>query len=242
MTVKPIKVRSGRRLLAAAGAAGLLALLLAAPAQAAAYRYWGYFQLTGSEWTFAQKGPDQSVPKDGSVEGWRFAVADEGSSRTPRAVVTFDQLCAGTTPSDGQKRIGLVIDFGRPADDAAAAEPPAPRATCVSVPEQANGSDVLAQAGLKLRIEKGLTCALDGWPTTGCGEPVAKVPAAAASPDTSITIAPAATLAARPAGRPASEDPDDGLAPAAWVGIAIAVLVGAGLAFAAVRRGGELRE
>lgn len=91
-------------------------VLPAGAASAAAYRYWGFFQLHGSTWAFATKGPDQVTPPDGSVEGWRFAVAGESDSRTPRASATFDQLCGSTAAESGKKRVGLVIDYGRAAD------------------------------------------------------------------------------------------------------------------------------
>ena len=92
--------------------------ILAAPAQAAAFRYWGYFHLAKGAWTFAQTGPAGVVPPDGSVEGWRFAVGDESSTRNPRAVMTFDALCAGTAAKADAKRVALILDFGRPADSA----------------------------------------------------------------------------------------------------------------------------
>jgi hypothetical protein len=171
--------------------------VVAAPAQAAAYRYWGYFHLVKGAWAFASTGPAQAVPAGGSVEGWRFAVADQSSIRTPRATPTFDTLFAGTAVKAGTKRVGLVIDFNRPADSADGTTPPAARSACVAVPVRATGSDVLVAAGATLRLGKGLTCAIDGWPVTGCGDSVASVSAAAARADTKITIA---APAASPAG------------------------------------------
>ncbi|KQX64473.1 hypothetical protein ASD06_09910 [Angustibacter sp. Root456] len=220
-----------------------LAALVAAPqAQAAAYRYWGYFQLTNGTWAFAQKGPDQTVPKDGSVEGWRFAVADQSSTRTPRVTPTFDQLCSGKTTANGQKLVGLVVDFGRPADSSDGSTPPAPRGECVSVPQDATGSAVLAAAGLTLRVDKGLMCGIQNWPASGCGDPVAEVPAAAKSPDTSITL-PAKASAANDA--PDEDAPDEdagggGLPTAAWIGIAAVVVIAAGLGLMARRRSAGL--
>ena len=144
--------------------------LSVAPAQAAAYRYWGYFHVTSGAWAFAQTGPAQAIPADGSVDGWRFAVADESSMRTPRATPAFETICAGTAITAGHKRVGLVIDFGRPGDAPDGAKvPPAPQATCVAVPTKASGSDVLVAAGNTLRLDKALTCGIDGWPATGCG-------------------------------------------------------------------------
>lgn len=230
-------------LLIAAPLAAFTGLLLAAPAQAGAYRYWGYFQLSPTGWSFAPKGPDQTVPKDGSVEGWRFAVADESSTRAPRATGAFAQLCAGTGPAAGTKRVALVVDFGRPADAADGARPPRPLGTCVRVPTQATGSQVLVGAGLQLRVQKGLTCALDGWPAAGCGEAVAKVSAEAAASDAPVVIAvPSAGPSSSGAGDGATRDAGGGVPTTIWVAVLVAVLGGAGLALAAVRRGRDLRE
>jgi len=209
---------------------------VAAPAQAAAYRYWGYFHLTNGAWAFAQTGPAQAIPANGAVEGWRFAVADESSIRDPRATPTFDALCAGTPVKAGSKRVGLIIDYGRPADSADGAQPPAPRATCVTVPPKATGSDILVAGGATLRLDKALTCAIDGWPATGCGPIVDPVPAAAASPDTAVTIAaPKASGAADPTTQPAANDSNSsrGLV----LGGVGAVALIAALGFAAWRRG-----
>ena len=220
----------------------LAGVTVAAPAQAAAYRYWGYFHLEKGAWAFAQTGPAQAVPKDGSVEGWRFAVADESSIRDPRATPTFDALCASVKVAAGSKRVGLVLDYGRPADGADGADgtqPPAPRATCVAVPVKATGSDVLVAAGATLRIEKALTCGIDGWPAAGCGPVVDPVPAAAASPDTDITIAApkAATAPDAAAKTAAGSGPNWPL----FGGLAVVVVVG-GLGLAAWRRGREATE
>lgn len=181
--------RTPLRLVLALLLAGAFAALTLAPAQAAAYRYWGFYQLTDSKWAFAQKGPDQTVPADGSVEGWRFAVGDEQSTRLPRAVLTFDELCGTTPAAAGQKRVGLVVDFGRVADAAdASTTPPAPTASCATVPTDGTSTDVLAKAGT-LRIEKGLVCAVAGYPTTDCGGEVKSVSAEAKAADTPVTIA-----------------------------------------------------
>jgi len=223
----------------------LAGVAIAAPAQAAAYRYWGYFHLEKGAWAFAQSGPEQFIPKDGAVEGWRFAVADESSVRDPRATPTFDTLCAATKVAAGTKRVGLVIDYGRPADSADGTEPPAVRATCVAVPEKATGSDVLVAAGATLRLEKGLTCGIDGWPAAGCGPAVDPVPAAAASPDTDVTIpAPTPSADADAAGASSSTSTDDGSTGSSWPlfgGLAAVVLVGA-IGLAARRRGRDATE
>lgn len=227
------------RILRAAVIAILLTLAggaVVAPAQAAAYRYWGYFHLTNGAWVFAQTGPAQVIPADGAVDGWRFAVADESSVRTPRATPTFAALCTGTAVAAGSKRVGLVLDFGRPADSVDGATPPAAKATCVTVPEKATGSDVLVAGGASLRLDKAMNCAIDGWPATGCGDSVAHVSAAAASADTKITIAaPKAKAAASPAAQSAASGSTGsrGLV----LGGAAALALVAALGFAAWRRG-----
>lgn len=188
--------RAPLRVVFAALVAAILSALTVAPAQAAAYRYWGFYQLSGSTWAFAQKGPDQTVPKDGSVDGWRFAVADEASTRYPRAVLTFDQVCGSTPAEAGKKRVGLVLDFGRTADAAAGATPPAPKALCAVVPTDATSAVVLAAAG-DVRTEKGLVCGVAGYPTTDCGGAVKEVSPEAKAADQPVTIAaPAATSSA----------------------------------------------
>ena len=137
-------------------------------ASAANYRYWGYWQLTAGSWGFAQKGPDQLVPVDGSVEGWRYAVDDGSGTRTPRAVLTFEQLCGSTPAQAGKKRVGVVLDFGRTVDSEAGATPPAPLAKCAQVVPAATGAEVLA-ATTTVRTGNGLVCALGDYPAAGCG-------------------------------------------------------------------------
>ncbi|MCU1536091.1 MAG: hypothetical protein JWP82_442, partial [Humibacillus sp.] len=179
--------RTPLRMLLALLLAGAFAALTVAPAQAAAYRYWGFYQLTDGKWAYAQKGPDQTVPADGTVEGWRFAVGDESSSRLPRAVLTFDELCGSTPAAAGQKRVGLVVDFGRAVDAAdPSTTPPKPTALCASVPTDGTSSDVIAKAG-QLRVEKGLVCAVADYPATDCGGEVKDVSAAVKAADTPVT-------------------------------------------------------
>jgi hypothetical protein len=220
--------RTPLRVLLAALVAAAVTVLTVGPAHAAAYRFWGFYQLSNGQWTFAQKGSDQTVPADGSVDGWRFAVGDESSTRLPRAVLTFDAICASTPAVSGSKRVGVVVDFGRPADAEDAATPPAPKAVCAVVPTAATSTDVLAKAG-ELRVEKGLVCAVAGYPASGCGGAVKQVSAEAKAADTPVTIAaPAASASATPN---ASAPADAAAQPAsstgttvAWVVVALVVL------------------
>lgn len=205
----------------------------AASASAAAYRYWGYFQLQGTSWAFATKGPEQVTPADGSVEGWRFAVAGESDSRTPRATATFADLC-GTTPAEtGKKRVGVVIDYGRAADTEDGTEPPAPAGECAVVATAATGAEVLA-AVAAVRAENGLVCAVDQHPAKGCGGEVKEVSAEAQAADTPVTLSTPKAAAADDPG--ASSAADEGVPALTIAGIAVAVAAAVGLVLAARRR------
>ena len=167
--------RSTTRVLAALAAALLAlttAVVAAAPASAEAFRYWGYYAGDGTAWTFAQAGPADTVPADGSVEGWRFAVADEASTRYPRATPDFEVLCGAATAEEGQKRVGVVLDYGTTEDAPDGDTTPAARGACAVVDADASGADVLA-AVAELRLgDGGFICGIDGYPTQGCGDPV----------------------------------------------------------------------
>lgn len=91
------------------------------------YRFWGYYQYTGGQWAFAQKGSEAVVPTDGAVEGWRFAVGG-AKPRVPRAAGDFTTICGSTPAETGKKRVALVIDPGTAADSTAGATPPRPAA------------------------------------------------------------------------------------------------------------------
>ncbi len=207
--------------------AAVFAVALTSPAHAADYRFWGFYQLTDGQWAFAQKGPDQTVPQDGTVEGWRFAVSGADSSRFPRDVLTFDEICGSTPAQAGQKRVGLVVDFGRPADAADGTTPPEPKALCAVVAADASSVDVLAEAG-ELRSENGLVCGVAGYPATDCGGEVAETSPEAKAADTPIQIAaPVADRADAPVTAPAATETSDTGLPTAYViaGIALLALV-----------------
>lgn len=212
--LRPARPRALRRsLVLAAAVLGVLVALVgpAGQARAAAYQYWGYWQQNAGAWVFAPKGPDQTTPADGSIEGWRFAVADETSTRMPRLTPTFAQLCGSTPAQEGKKRVGLVIDFGRVVDGDGSTTPPDAIATCAVVPTAATGSQVLATAGA-VRVDKGLVCGVAGYPAAGCGGAVAAMSDAQKAADTPLvmptttspTTSPAAKTAASSAAASAS--------------------------------------
>ncbi|MDE9366430.1 SCO2322 family protein [Luteipulveratus sp. YIM 133132] len=222
--------RSGRVMLLVSLVAALtLSGLAAAPsASAATYRFWGYFQLKGTSWSFAQKGPADTKPADGSVEGWRWAVAGETDSRAPRGTVTFEKACAGIPAKPGTKRVAVVLDYGRAAD-AESGTPPKPAARCTQVPAAATGADVLAAVS-SVRTDKSLVCGVDGWPASGCGGPVQNVSAAAKATDDTVAIPVAAQ----------EKSDDSGTRTTVFVvaGIAVLLLIGALVTVARRRRTG----
>jgi hypothetical protein len=235
-------------LLAIATLLGLALPSLLAPAgtaSAASYRFWGYYQQTGSTWAFATKGPADTTPKDGAVEGWRFAVGDESTPRFPRATPTFQDICGATPAKAGSKRVGVVIDAGRPADAEKGATPPAPVAECAVVDTKASGAEVLS-AVASVREDKGLTCAINGYPATGCGGEVKQVPAAAKAADTPVAIPVKAGASASPSASASasadavaagsSSEQGSGVSTGTWVGIVLVLAVLALVAVAALRR------
>lgn len=229
--VIPPTARSSRRPLtrhAAAALALVIGVLLSAatPALAASYRYWGFYELNAGAWAFASKGPDQITPADGAVEGWRFAVADE-NGRMPRAVLTFDQVCAATPAVAGKKRVALVIDYGRPAD-VDTGTPPAPKSGCAVLDPTATATQALAAVATP-RVEKGLVCSLDGWPAVGCGDAVGAPSDAAKAADTPVVIAaPTPTATASTTAASSTTTADSGSYTPVWLAVlAILAVVGA---------------
>ncbi|WP_329257757.1 SCO2322 family protein [Actinoallomurus sp. NBC_01490] len=176
------------RVIAAPGS--ILALVLwvvwalAAPASADATAFWGYWQADGSKWAFAQTGPASTHPKDGTVEGWRFAKSSGESGTPPRDAPDFAKICGSTPKQAGAKRVAVVIDYGEAADAPAGATPPAAKTSCASVPQNATGSDVLAKVARPQSDKSGLVCAIDAFGTCA-----AAAPSSSSSP--SATAAPA---------------------------------------------------
>ncbi|MFC8345027.1 SCO2322 family protein [Streptomyces sp. NPDC057280] len=144
-------------------------------AHATGYRYWSFWDRTGTTWTYATQGPATAVPSDGDVQGFRFAVSEDSSDATkPRGTASFPKICADTPTEDGKKRVALVIDFGTPTDAPSGETPPALRTKCAVVPEDATTAEALASVAKPLRYDpNALLCAIAGYPEQGCGEQVA---------------------------------------------------------------------
>ena len=218
----------------------VLALGISAGAANAAdgYRYWNYFHLKDNAWAFSQVGPADYDAKDGAVEGYRFgtsATADGIPPRADLAKVSFDTVCGNTKPAAGKKRVAVVIDYGTTAD-ATRATPPAPRAVCAVVATNANGSQVLQNVA-DARIEKGLTCGIDGYPASGCGDPVANAKPAGNEPAVAFDL-PQADTPTTPTTKAATEAQDDNSLNWPLVGVGVVVLLIAGGGLALSRRNG----
>jgi hypothetical protein len=156
----------------------LTGLLLAtvSPAHATGYRYWSFWDRTGTTWTYATQGPSTSVPSDGDVQGFRFAVSEDSSdANAPRGAASFATICANSPAREGRKRVALVLDFGTPSDAPSGEKPPSRRAVCASVPSDATTAEALATVAKPLRYStNALLCAIGGYPETGCGEQVTR--------------------------------------------------------------------
>jgi LPXTG-motif cell wall-anchored protein len=157
------------------GLLGLTGLVVTAPPANAepGFRFWGYYHLQDGAWAASNKGADGFTPEDGTVEGFRYATTT-GSvvNRPPRALPTFQDICADTEAGQGQKRVGLVVDYGTGQDAAGGATPPQPEALCAVAPNDASAQQMLESAA-QVRVEQGLICAIEGYPASGCAEQVA---------------------------------------------------------------------
>lgn len=165
---------------AGASSALLLTLAAAAPAQAAGYRYWSYWENGGSgtTWSYATQGPATARPSDGDAIGFRFAVSkDSSDAARPSAAPDFAAVCGGTDAKGGTKRVAVVVDFGTPQDAPPGETPPQPplRTGCAQVREAATSAEALAAVVKPLRYDSAaLLCGIAGYPAKGCGEQVAE--------------------------------------------------------------------
>lgn len=225
--------------------AGTVSVAQASTTEAAedGYRFWGYYQWTNGQWAFAQKGSDQVVPADGAVEGWRYALGGT-KPRVPRAAGDFATICGATPAEAGKKRVALVVDPGLPADSESGVAPPPATGTCIVTDAKATGAKILAATG-PVRIEKGLTCAIAGYPATGCGSEVKNIKVPATDAPVTLEIGPAVGSAATPTPAPnptnAAQPPtagqeDDGAPVTGIVVAAVVVLLLAGGGFVLARR------
>ena len=242
---RPLRPLLGRPL--AALSVLLLALLVvtgtARTADAAdGYKYWNYFHVENGKYVFAETGPADVTPKDGAVEAYRYGVSSTAAGITPRTAATTytaEDICQGTKAESGQKLVGVLIDYGTTDDAESGETPPEPRAVCAAVPTAANGAQVL-DAVADVRIEKTLTCGIDGYPVKGCSVTVKNPPAAAseAPVDFAMPKPASATSDSGSSDSAASESDDssDDGAPWALVGVGVLVVLLAAGGFVLSRR------
>jgi hypothetical protein len=228
-------------------AGALVALLLAtlsiaalpgAASAADGFKYWNYFHVEGGKYVFAQTGPADFTPKDGSVEAYRYGLsstADGLPPRTDASTYTVDQICKGTEAQSGEKLVGVLLDYGTTADAEGGQTPPEPRAACAAVPTDANGQQVL-DAVADVRVQDQLTCGIDGYPVKGCSVTVKNAPAASTEQAVDFSLPEAATATDPSATKAAAETDDDGGVAWPLVGVLAAVVVLGGGAFALSRR------
>ncbi|MBB5121136.1 hypothetical protein AF335_01805 [Streptomyces eurocidicus] len=226
----------GARALGALLLAGLLAALGAAPAQAAGYRYWSFWESSGDGWAYATQGPSTARPGDGSVIGFRFAVStDSKDAAKPRAAADFGAVCDGTPEEDGRKRVAVVVDFGTPADAPGGETPPGQRTACARVTEDASAGEALAAVAKPLRYDSSaLLCGIAGYPGSGCGEQVgAQEPRKEKGSSTPSSPKDPGNTAA-----PGGADDDGGPSAGLIGGVAAVVVLGAAAVWQARRRRG----
>lgn len=207
-----------RRAIGAALAAAIAVVVPAAVApaigHAAAYRYWSYWLSSESSWSFANVGPAFRVPADGTVEGWRFSVSGVEGNHAPSIDADFASVCGDTAAEDGRKRVAVIVDPGDAADAPDGDQAPGAWAMCVVAEERATGYDVLRTAAT-VRAERGLICAIGGYPARGCADVVADpapTPSSTPKPSKSPKPSPTPTASADPAptsapGTPSSQAP-----------------------------------
>jgi len=224
-----------RRLIATllATLVGAVALIgVAAPAQATDYyRFWLFFTADDGAYTFsATKGVGAVTPEDGTFIAFRWAAPEDfnkpNEPRIDLATVTFDSVCADTPAVEGQKRVGVLVDFGV-TEDAGGATIPEATAECAQVPTDATAFQALQKvAELRSKNLGGpFVCAIDGFPASTCGDDITQT----ASPANAgfVTVA---------SDEPADEADDDSNTPL-YVGLGgVVVLLLAGGGFVAARR------
>ena len=215
-------------------AAALATVALAAPAQAAAFRYWSYWQGATGTWVAAPTGPGDYILVDEDVQGWRFAITADMPSQPPDNAPVFAALCpdlAAAGATSGQVRVAVVVDAGYAADAPTGQTPPGDVVSCVTVPEGSTGNQALAAAGA-VAEDGGLICSINGYPEGECGNEVSDADAAAAATAAKDEQPNPAVVAAAGTTAAATTTADSGST--SWAGFAVGALVLAlliGLAF-----------
>jgi hypothetical protein len=205
---------------------GLFLALGSGTAHAATgYKYWNYFHVENGKYVFAKTGPSGFVPKNGSVEAYRYGLSSTANGITPRTGATtysFDDICAGSKAQTGQKRVGVLLDYGTAKDAASGEKPPKPRAACAVVASNANGQQVL-DAVTDVRTEKTLICGIDGYPVKSCSVTVKNAPEATTEQHVAFAM-PAASKSSSSSTKPVKGDSEQG-GGISWPLVAVIVVV-----------------
>lgn len=208
------------------GAAMAALFAVAVPSGAAhaddGYRFWSYWRSGGTEWKYASTGPGSYKPKDGQVDGWRYAASADKPAH-PRAAADFGQICEGVRIRDGYKRVGLVLDYGTASDAPRGSKPPRkkPATSCVVARKDATSTDVLNKAERTRSTDNGLLCAISGYPAQGCGESTSSDKPTKTSSGDAI---------------PSPRDTGSGSASSTWFAVLAGVVIGGVLVAAMVLR------
>jgi hypothetical protein len=207
-------------------------------AHADGFKYWNYFHVKGGKYAFATTGPSGFKPPNDSIEAYRYGLSSTAAGLAPRAAATtytIKDLCAGQRAKPGEKRAGVLIDYGTAADAANGTTPPKPRGACAVVPTAANGQQVL-DAVAKVRVEKQLVCGIDGYPAQGCSVTVKNPPPAAKQKNVAFSLPAAAKSGNAKSATAAGSSDNGGGVPWTLVGVVAAVVVIGGGALALTRR------
>ena len=158
-----------------------------------------------SSWGFAGSGPSYR-PSDGAVEGWRFAVSQGTTSapkpRTdPAKAYTRCLQGAGRRPAAKARRrrarlrhrCGRTVRRERHHGGVVA--------TCIQIPKNGSGLDVLRAPRCPVREKAGLICGLNGYPKTECAPAVTSSPSPTPPHSASRTSSPTPTADAYFLGR-----------------------------------------
>lgn len=152
----------------------LLVISALSPANAApekGWRYWGYFQSAPGSgvWNYATTGPAGSIPKDGSVEGWKFSFSsDTVDTGNPTLKPNFKATCAGVVAQPGLVRVAVVVDFGSRAIAPKGESVQSTIRQCVSVKAGTNGLEILNKVVPVRTSSAGFVCGLNNYPAKEC--------------------------------------------------------------------------
>lgn len=192
---------------------------------ATGYKYWNYFHVQDGKYVFAKTGPSGFKPANGSVEAYRYGLSSTANGITPRtgaSTYSIDDICAGSKVETGQKRVGVLLDYGTANDAASGEKPPEPRAACAVVASNANGQQVL-DAVTDLRTQKTLICGIDGYPVKSCSVTVKNAPKATTEQNVDFAM-PSASKGDSSSTKPVKGDSEQG-GGISWPLVAVIIVV-----------------